>query len=762
MQKKRSEQFYELVLSFFKWPIYCEQYLQNQPLYLFLLRTEMTYQRQICKFMETMNFRKRIIFCLFLQIILLTCFLPLGVDSVLASPHGVVQIQPDGSDTPQLFIRGDHRKNYITDEAGYSVMEDEDGWHVYADSSGFEWFPTSHVVGLEDPQELGLKKRIWHEEVTSSRKLNIFAEEDESTVSQQTASNENKDARLRGASSTGRQPRSFFQNMFDSESNSSSKNPSSQQDTTGRVLKNLVVLMRFKDHEGRGLPSEEEIDILMNHEGPIPGKLPTGSVADVYNTNSFGNLLLESDVLPWVTISQTEEECADGKNGYSGKLVLCIHEALEAHAKNGQKFSQWDEDKDGEFDGIMILHSGHASEWGFYDCHGSHYKDRIWSHKWSVPNDLNWDSPHPEDDVSFVKYHVASALWGTCGTEISRIGAIAHETGHFMNLPDLYDTDQSGYGSGNYDMMANMWGWENDQYNPPIMSCWTKAQQEWIETTDLNESGIYNLPSAAENPVCYKITKGFPENEYLLVENRHASSYDINIPGGGGLAVWHIDEDAEYDDEGYPEQGDFPSNGRHYRVSLLQADGEYALEKGLNRGDYGDLFREGDELCPTGSLPNTESYQYGRIQNTGVHIYDISAPGPVMNFKVSFDGEIVEKSIEDNEPTESSLSENDVNEKDVNEKDANDNSSPTNNVVEETDDTPKSAVDLLIEELLNENKENANLPKDTNCKDDPDFFFSNKQENCVWVGKNTDLRCGKCRGDTCIIDYCPETCGTCL
>lgn len=692
---------------------------------------------------------------------------PLHTTSVPASPHGVVELQPDGSKTPALYIQGDHRVNYMTDENSYTVIRDEEGWYVYADrdeTSG-ELFPTDMLLGVANPELSGLEQDL--RPAPRSRLLREIDQETENKVERQRSG-------LRGDRKKEIKITRRTQ-VQDQEALASG----------AKVMKNVVLLMRFSDHAKRPLPSEDDIDVLMNHNGHVPNVLPTGSVADVYRKNSFGNLILQSDVLEWVTISRTEQQCADGVNGYSDQLVLCIREALDIYAQNGVDFSQWDVDRDGEFDGITVLHSGYGSEWGFSDCYGQQMKDRIWSHKWTMPTRLHWTSPNTKRPITFNKYHITSALWGRCGTEISRIGAIAHETGHFIDLPDLYDVDGSGYGSGNYDMMANMWGWKNDQYYPPIMSCWTKVQAGWIQPIEIEKSGSYSLPAAAEYPMCFKISKGFPDKEYLLVENRYATSYDIMMPGQGGLAIWHVDEKANLNVEGHPDQNNYPENGKHYKVSLLQADGEFNLEKKVNRGDYGDLYREGGRVRSSGTYPNTQSYQHGEVSDTNIEISNISAPGTLMSFKVIFLDEKKVNSVQSDQGSDSNIfnpvvttgnsdsgiftpietennsspdedSENVTVEQETEEEESNEQYIEWEENNEEIEIEEEEEVEwetVLDTELVIED------PEPEKCIDDPNFFIKKEKQNCEWVAKKN--QCDKCEDGLCARDYCKLSCGLC-
>jgi len=136
-----------------------------------------------------------------------------------------------------------------------------------------------------------------------------------------------------------------------------------------------------------------------------------------------------------------------------------------------------------------------------------------------------------------------------------------------MGLPDLYD-GSNGSGLGSHGLMANSWGFTGTQYNPPIMSPWSREILGWGDApTIISSDGQYSVHEAgAPCDSCvqiYKITHNMPSGEFLLIENRQKSGFESTNPGDG-LVIYHIDNSASYTSEGFPGQDGWPSNGNHY------------------------------------------------------------------------------------------------------------------------------------------------------------------------------------------------------
>ncbi|HWN95064.1 MAG TPA: M6 family metalloprotease domain-containing protein [Methylomirabilota bacterium] len=407
------------------------------------------------------------------------------------------------------------------------------------------------------------------------------------------------------------------------------------------TVKNLVILCRFSDHTlGVHTRAPADYDVIFNTAGGDAVLAPTGSVKDYYREASYGTLILNSTVIAWVTLPQTEAYYGNGTSGLQGSYPAnaqgMVRDALNA-ADPLVNFGQFDSDNDGFVDAITIIHSGYAAETGGGNGNW------MWSHRWSLfalPGG-RWTSGDVNGNGANVKvydYHTEAALWSTSGTGIARIGVIAHETGHFFGLPDLYDTDSSSAGIGSYCLMANSWGFDQTQRNPPHPSAWCKIQLGWVTPVNITP-GIHNVPRAESVALAYRIPTGFPSGEYLLIENRQPTGFESIMPQGG-LTIWHIDENkADNKSEGFPGQAGWPGNANHYKVALLQADGSYHLEHNVNRGDAGDVFHGGgvSSIGPATS-PNTGRYQGGTIATTGIQISGISASASNMTFTFSIVG----------------------------------------------------------------------------------------------------------------------------
>ena len=111
------------------------------------------------------------------------------------------------------------------------------------------------------------------------------------------------------------------------------------------------------------------------------------------------------------------------------------------------------------------------------------------------------------------------------------------QSGHYFGLPDLYDIDgysgvsSTGQGLGSYSLMANSWGFDSSQNNPPLLDAWSRIQLGFVSPTVLSQPGTFSATAAAlPGSQVYKITQGFPEGEYLLIENRQPLGYETVMP----------------------------------------------------------------------------------------------------------------------------------------------------------------------------------------------------------------------------------------
>ncbi|NKB66961.1 MAG: M6 family metalloprotease domain-containing protein [Candidatus Latescibacteria bacterium] len=164
------------------------------------------------------------------------------------------------------------------------------------------------------------------------------------------------------------------------------------------------------------------------------------------------------------------------------------------------------------------------------------------------------------------------------------VGVMAHEFGHSLGLPDLYDLIYNGpeddsAGIGAWGLMGwGALGW-NGADGPNPFCAWSREQLGWVGTGNerlveiegdveglavgpLDAGGhVYRIAMPPRNLENFTIAR-----EYFLLEQRvrSASYYDRHLPGEG-LLVWHI----------RPQYGN-NNDERGKIVDLICADGLFA------------------------------------------------------------------------------------------------------------------------------------------------------------------------------------------
>ena len=348
-------------------------------------------------------------------------------------------------------------------------------------------------------------------------------------------------------------------------------------------LNGLVILVQFDDH----------LADTLNHDPAAFQHLlfsedlhSSGSMNDFYLENSYSDVGVTGVVTVWLRMPQNYTYYVDGQYGfgnYPNNAQRLTEDAIAA-ADPLVDFSQFDNDNDGYVDALFVVHAGVGRE-------SSGSSNDIHSHAWSI-------SPQTRDGVIISGYSMEPELHNTSGTMV-RMGVFGHEFGHVLGLPDLYDTDYSSRGVGNWTMMAGG-SWNGGGLYPSHFDAWCKYQLGWLNPVRISTdtTGI-DIPAVEDSAVSYILwTEGQTSSEYFILENRQQIGFDSNIPSSG-LMIYHVDESVGGN-----------TNDWHPLVMLEQADGQFHLQNNSNSGDSGDPFpgQTSKTTFDGNTMPNSRDY----------------------------------------------------------------------------------------------------------------------------------------------------------
>ncbi len=374
--------------------------------------------------------------------------------------------------------------------------------------------------------------------------------------------------------------------------------------------KAIAIMLNFTDEDFDSGNDKAHFEQLLN--GTTGNTMRT-----YYREISYGQFDIEVDVVgPFASIHHMAYYGGDdhgldtGDGPVAREISEMAREAVQL-ADPTVDFSKYDVDDDLRIDALFIIHAGPGQE-------GGGPSDAIWSHKSNImpgePVDGVWARPYSTEP------------------ENGRVGVFAHEFGHILGLPDLYDSDFGGSGGesdgiGKWGLMASG-SWNGAGNSPAHLCAWAKIELGWVEpqivTSDLSLFRL-EVPPVWNNTVIYKIWAHDPSQdttEYFLVENRQQSGFDTQLPGAG-ILIWHINETA-------------PANRNPNRlmVDLEEADGnEELITFGGFKGQAGDAWKNTVTGFRNTTTPNSTSYN---TSDTFVWVWNISGISADGNMSIGF------------------------------------------------------------------------------------------------------------------------------
>jgi len=448
----------------------------------------------------------------------------------------------------------------------------------------------------------------------------------------------------------------------------------------------LAIRVEFQEDEsslttGNGrmdLEGNEE-DTLSLYYDPPHTKLyferQLEALRNYYLSTSLGHLYVDFRVVPneetlTYSLPHTMLYYGDPSNRERG-LVVLVRDAVAAADADTIANVNFTPDYIGDttgFDAFIVFHAG--ASW---------------------QSDIMWDSPYDIASAFIpggaIEYYLEHPIIANAGTdtvyEISIVaesqiqdgvtngiqGLVAHEFGHMIGLPDLYDVYGWSSGIGGWcEMSTGYWlsaAGIPAGIIPPYLSAWCRMYMGWetpIVAEDLSQALEIVAAAVPVDTVTYEpivdpsdvrvVQVPINEHEYFLVENRQEDidgdgivignmengviisfygEYDYLLPGSGVL-IWHIDEQAIEERFATNTVNAYPD---HKGVDLEEADGIQDFDGWVTFSSYEflgspeDPYREGNNTSFAPSTqPNSDSYS-GAASH--VSITDIGRSGVTMD-----------------------------------------------------------------------------------------------------------------------------------
>ena len=462
------------------------------------------------------------------------CLVAIAAMAVPAMPGWHTVTQKDGS-TIRIQAVGNAFNNALVTSDGLTVARGSDG----------DFYYTSSVTGLTTMRAHEASDR------TAAEKAFVTAQRGALTMTRDSYAMPGRGGRL---SATG--------------SNASAGVPARGE---RRIP---IILVEFQDKKFANT-REKVIDQMIN--GPE-------GVAQYFIDQSNGAYKPVFDVHGIYCLSEDREYYG----GHSGTtkdkgIGWMVTEACQLAAQDGVSFAPYDTNDDYYCDVVIVIFAGVGEAQA-----SMYHPETIWPCNWTLDAAKYYSrggngafSPGSGDPY-INHFAVFNELHGTNdnGKTLDGIGTFAHEFGHCLGLPDMYDTgNNDNYGMGNWDIMC-LGCYCNDGYTPVGYSAYEKVFMGWVDYIKPEPNTYYTITpwnkgsKETDQAVC--IVSDLNKNEYFIIENRQRHRWDRYLPSQG-IMITHITYSASY------WTNNKPNNEKVQLITLMPADNK--LSKYSETGD---------------------------------------------------------------------------------------------------------------------------------------------------------------------------------
>ena len=399
-----------------------------------------------------------------------------------------------------------------------------------------------------------------------------------------------------------------------------------------------AILLRYKDTDTTTIllgDSTSYTSVLFGTSPPL-GRPYT--VRTFYEQLSNGLFSMHGAAVGWIPLAQAESTYVGPRTGCNSPEGTCngvwsnaaynalVSGLIEAIRRADSLQVDWTrfgyDSTTGTLDMVVFIqpYRDGACASGAYPNN-----NHVWSHRGWLPS-VQTRMLMPGSTtihLNISDYTIQSGVGGAQGcdsTQVMPIGTAAHETGHGLGLPDLYDTgaNTGTEGIGEWGLMGS--GNYAKPPSPAFYEAWSRTYVGWTTVRPLTAGGAYTLGPVETGDTVFLLrpSGSNPRGEYFLLENRQGINSDsalIQRKGSAGLLIWHVDSLKLYSSWA----SNTVNSGTIHGLTLVEADGlnELLSSTNPNRGDAGDPFPGSTGRTHLG---NDAGYPSNRL-DTGSDVY---------------------------------------------------------------------------------------------------------------------------------------------